>query len=317
MKEFSIEQKQALRDQIIAMFEASGLSANEFATKRLNFTNGSKFSHIRNSWDKTGMVGQDTWEAIEKYIEASSNYKIVATANLKKVFEACEMAYNLKKFIPIIGNGGYGKTIGLEKYKEYVERNKRFKVVYFEATKGTQKQFITGLMEAMGCYEHGTIAAQIEVMRKFAMKQNMLVEIDEVSKLEGASVTVLKDVMTAFLDVCGIVMAGTPYFFKNLLRGSNRDRHLFSETKDRLFYINFTLNAPTEEEAEEIFKVNGITDRETLNILLNKISDPKKRQALKSRSWLAKQSFRGVRDCIDMIRSTDINTKFDYNTLNM
>lgn len=317
MKEFSQEQKLALRNQIIAMQEASGLSGNEFATKRLGFTNGSKFSHVKNNWDKPGMVGQDTWEAIEKYIESASRYKIVATANLKKVFEACEMAYNLKKFIPIIGNGGYGKTIGLEKYKEYIERNKRFKVVYFEATKGTQKQFITGLMEAMGCYEHGTMAAQIEVMRAFAIKQDLLIMIDEVSKLEGASVTVLKDVMTAMLDVCGIAMAGTPYFFKNLLRGANRDRHLFSETKDRLFYINFSLNAPTEEEAEEIFKANGITDKETMNILLNKIADPKKRQALKSRSWLAKQSFRGVRDCIDMVRSTEISTKFDYNALNL
>jgi hypothetical protein len=316
MKEFTNEQKKALRDTIIGMQEASGLSGNEFATKRLSFTNGSKFSHVKNNWDKPGMVGQDTWEAIEKYIESASRYKIVATTNLKKVFEACEMAYNLKKFIPIIGNGGFGKTIGLEKYKEQVERNKRFKVVYFEATKGTQKQFITGLMEAMGCYQHGTMAAQIEVMRAYAMKQDMLIMIDEVSKLEGHNVTVLKDVMTAMLDVCGIAMAGTPYFFKNLLRGSNRDRHLFSETKDRLFYITFELGAPTETEAEEIFKANSITDKETLNILLNRIGDPKKRQALKSRSWLAKQTFRGIRDCVDMVRSTQMSSNFDYNALN-
>lgn len=317
MKEFSTEQKQALRDTIIAMHEASGLSGNEFATKRLGFTNGSKFSHIRNNWDKPGMVGQDTWEAIEKYIESSRRYKIIATANLKKVFEACEMAYNLKKFIPIIGNGGYGKTVGLEKYKEYIERNKRFKVVYFEATKGTQKQFIAGLMEAMGCYQHGTMSAQIEVMRAWAMKQDILIVIDEVSKLEGHNVTVLKDIMTAMLDVCGIAMAGTPYFFKNLLRGSNRDRHLFSETKDRLFYITFELSAPTGDEAEEIFKTNGITDKETLNILLNRMPDIKKRQALKSRSWLAKQTFRGIRDCVDMIRSTEITNNINFNNLNL
>ncbi|HEY5509043.1 MAG TPA: ATP-binding protein [Paludibacter sp.] len=317
MKEFTIEQKQALRDAIIAMQEASGLSGNEFATKRLGFTNGSKFSHIKNNWDKPGMVGQDTWEAIEKYIESANRYKLVATANLKKGFECCEMAYNLKKFIPLIGNSGDGKTTSLVKYKEHIERNKRFKVVYFKATKGTQKQFITGLMEAIGCYQHGTTAFQLETMREYAMRQDMLLLIDEVSVLEGHSVTILKEVMTYFLDVCGIVLAGTPYFFKNLIRGSNRDRHLFKETKDRLFYITFEMSAPTENEAEEIFRANNITDKETLNILMNKIADPKKRQALRSRSWLAKQSFRGIADCVDMIRATQMSYSIDYNALNL
>jgi len=316
MKEFTNEQKKALRDTIIAMQEASGLSGNEFATKRLGFTNGSKFSHIKNNWDKPGMVGQDTWEAIEKYIEKSNSYRGVATDNLKKVFEACNIAYNLKKFVPVIGNGGYGKSFALGKYREMIEAERRFKVVYFEATKGTNKQFISGLMEAMGCYEHGTMAAQIEVMRAYATKQDMLVIIDEVSKLEGHNVTVLKDVMTALLDVCGIVMAGTPYFMKNLIRGTHRERHLFSETKDRLFYITYQLSAPTEQEAEEIFKANGITDKETLNILLNRV-DEKKRQALRSRSWLAKQTFRGIKDCIDLIRATQMSYSIDYNSLNL
>ena len=316
MKEFTNEQKKALRDTIIAMQEASGLSGNEFATKRLGFTNGSKFSHIKNNWDKPGMVGQDTWEAIEKYIEKSNSYRGVATDNLKKVFEACNIAYNLKKFVPVIGNGGYGKSFALGKYREMIEAERRFKVVYFEATKGTNKQFISGLMEAMGCYEHGTMAAQIDVIRAYATKQDMLVIIDEVSKLEGHNVTVLKDVMTALLDVCGIVMAGTPYFMKNLIRGTHRERHLFSETKDRLFYITYQLSAPTEQEAEEIFKANGITDKETLNILLNRV-DEKKRQALRSRSWLAKQTFRGIKDCIDLIRATQMTYSIDYNALNL
>jgi len=313
MKEFSQEQKKALRDQIISMQETSGLSGNEFAMKRLGFTSGSKFSHVRNNWDKPGMVGIDTWEAIEKYIDSANQYKIVATSNLKKVWEAGEMAYNLKKNIPVIGNGGYGKTVGLLKYKEYIERNQSFKVVYYEAQKGTAKQFIAGIMEAMGCYSHGTMAKQIEEMRSYAMKQNMLILIDEVSKLEGHNVTILKDVMTAMLDVCGIVMAGTPYFFKNLLRGASRDRHLFSETKDRLFFITYQLDRPTEDEAKEIFTVNGITDKDTLQILLGK----SKHKELITRSWIAKPTFRGIRDCVDMVRATEIGSKLDYSTLNL
>lgn len=317
MKEFSLEQKQALRNAIVTMQESSGLSGNEFATKRLCFTNGSKYSHIRNNWDKPGLVGNDTWEIVEKLITQKQRYQGVATANLKKVFEACELAYNLKKFVPVVGNGGFGKTFALTNYKEMIESKKSFKVVYYEAQKGTPKQFIAGLMQAFGCYRAGTMAVQIEEIRNQAMRQDMLLIIDEVSKLEGHRVTVIKDVMTALYGVCGIVLAGTPYFMKNLTRGAHRDRHLFSETKDRLFYITFSLDAPTAEEAEQIFLANGITDKETLNILLNRISDRQKKEALRSRSWLAKQSFRGIADCIDTVKAANLAPTIDYNTLEL
>ena len=66
--------------------------------------------------------------------------------------------------------------------------------------------------------------------------------------------------MTAFKDLCGIVFAGTPYFINNLNRGAIRDRHLFSETRDRLFMLPEQLQKPTEEEALAIFKANGIVD---------------------------------------------------------
>lgn len=317
MKEFSIEQKQALRDAIVAMQEASGLSGNDFAKKRLGFTSGSKFSHIRNNWDKPGLVGNDTWEVVEKVLNQKQRYQGVPTANLRKVFEACELAYNLKKFVPVIGNGGYGKTFALTNYKEMVEAQKRFKVVYYEAQKGTPKQFIAGLMEAFGCYRAGTMAAQIDEMRQFAMRQDMVVLIDEVSKLEGHHVTVVKDVMTALNGVCGIVLAGTPYFMKNLTRGAHRDRHLFSETKDRLFYITFSLEPPTEVEAEQIFQANGISDKQTLDILLNRIGDRAKKEALRCRSWLAKPTFRGIADCIDTIKATQMESAIDYSTLEL
>lgn len=317
MKEFSLEQKQALRNAIVAMQEASGLSGNEFATKRLGFTNGSKYSHIKNNWDKPGLVGNDTWEIVEKVLGQKQRYQGVATNNLKKVFEACELAYNLKKNVPVIGNSGYGKTFSLTNYKEMVESQKRFKVVYYEAQKGTLKQFIAGLMEAIGCYKSGTMANQIEEIRNYVMGKDMLILIDEVSKLEGHKVTVIKDVMTALHGVCGIVLAGTPYFMKNLTRGAHHDRHLFAETKDRLFYITYVLDAPIESEAEQIFVANGINDKPTLDILLNRIGDRAKKEALRSRSWLAKPTFRGIADCIDTIKAINLTNTIDYTTLEL
>ncbi len=303
MKDYTTEQKKQLRDKIVAMQESSGLSGNNFAVNRLGFSNGSKFSHVRNNFDKPGMVGNDTWEVIEKYIEKSEGHRGVATSNLKKVWNACERAYSLKKAIAVIGEGGFGKTFALEKYQQHNDKNRRFKVVIFDASETkTRKQFIAGLLEALDVYKPGNISAQLRHLRGAVMKRDILLCIDEVSSLKDYHVVIIKDVMTALKDICGIVLTGTPYFMNNLNNGALRNRHLFSETRDRLFMLPELLEQPTEDEALAIFQANGITDTEELDILLGR------EKRFLSHSWLVKKTFRGIRDCIDTIRMAELPT---------
>jgi hypothetical protein len=311
MKDYSIEQKQQLRDRIVAMQEASGLSANIFATTRLGFSNGSKFSHVRNNWDQPGMVGNDTWEMIERHIEKSEGYRGVITENLKKVWNTCERAHALKKAMPIIGEGGYGKTFSLEKFKEYNEKNGRFNVIIFDASETkTQKQLIVGLLWALDSYRPGTISDQIRHLREASMKRgDFLLGIDEASSLRDHHVVILKDVITA-LDICGIIITGTPYFINNLNNGALRNRHLFSETRDRLFLLPEMLDQPTEAEALAIFEANGITAKEDLDIVMGR------EKKFLSHSWLAKRTFRGIRDCIDTIRMAELPT-IDFDTIQL
>ncbi len=311
MKVYSTDKKKEMRDRIVALQEASGLSGNEFAVKRLGFSNGSKFSHVRNNWNKPGMVGQETWEIIDKYIQMAESYKGVPTRNLKKVWETCERAYALKKPMAVIGEGGLGKTFALEKYKEYIESQRRFRVVYFDASQvKTNKQFVAGLMMALDCYKPGTMSAQIIEMREYAKKQDMLVCVDEVSSMKGPNVTIIKDIMTAFRDICGIVFAGSPYFINNLNKGAIRDSHLFSETRDRLFMLPERLERPTAEEAEAIFRANGITTEEDLDIVLGR------EKRFWSHSWLAKRTFRGIRDCIDTLKMAELPS-IDYSKISL
>lgn len=311
MKDYSAEQKRELRDRIIALQETSGLSGNEFAVKRLGFSNGSKFSHIRNNWDKPGMVGTETWEVIEKYIQKTEHYKGVPTANLRKVWETCERAYSLKKPMCVIGEGGAGKTFSSTTYKEYIESQKRFKVVYFDAKLlKTPKVFIRSLMMAMDIHKPGRISDQLIIIREYCKKQDMLLIVDEVSDLEGHNVIVIKYIMDALKDICGIVFTGTPYFINNLNKGAIRDRHLFSETRDRLFMLPEQLQKPTPEEAEAIFIANGITSKEDLDIVLGR------KPEFKAHSWLAKRTFRGIRDCIDLIKMAGL-PNIDYTNLQL
>ncbi len=308
---YSLEKKKQLRNKIIALQEASGLSGNNFATQRLGFSNGSKLSHVRNNWDKSGMVGDDTWEVIEKYIDANEGYHGVATDNLKKVWQTCERAYALKKPMAVIGEGGMGKTFAVEKYKQHVEAQKRFQVIIFDASETkTTKQFIVGLLEALDIYKPGTIAAQLRMLREHVIKKNMLLITDEVSSLKNHHVVIIKDVMTALKDKCGIVFTGTPYFINNLNKGAIKDRHLFSETRDRLFMLPEQLEKPTEEDALAIFNANGITAPEVLEIVMGR------KPEFRKHSWLAKQSYRGIRDCIDMVNMAEV-PEIDFDNIQL
>lgn len=294
--ERSLKQKQYLRDAIAAEIDQSGLSNNRFASERLGFSATSKLSHVLNSWDKPGLVGEETWQVIEKYLSERNDYKIVATDNLLRVWNVCERAYQMKRVMTICGEGGYGKTLALLKFKEKVERERRYTVYYFDASMvKTRKQFIVGLMKVLGCYKEGTISAQLPEIREYMRKKEALLIIDEISSLEGRNVTITKDIMTALYNITGIVFAGTPYFVNNINKGASRDAHLFSETKDRMFMIPEKLNGPTETEAEAIFKANGITG-EALNIVMGR--NPR----MMRYSYKSKPTFRGISDCIVAIK---------------
>lgn len=288
--------KELMRNKLAELVKHSGLSANEFAVKCLGFSGGSKLNHILNGWNKDGLVGEKTWHQVEKYIHSQESYKVVATANLIKVWETCERAYTLKQACAIVGEGGFGKTTALEAFKKDATEKKRFTVYYFDARhKKTRKQFIAGLMQILGCYKAGTISAQISEIQKYMSKKDALLIIDEISSLKDNYVVIIKDIMDVLKDVCGIVFAGTPYFINNLNKGADKDKHLFSETRDRIFMLPERLQAPTEKEAETIFTANGITG-EALDIVMGRNANMKKY------SYLSKNTFRGVKDCIDMIQ---------------
>ena len=288
--------KKHIRDKILDECANSGLSKTEFAEKRLGI-HKSWLSHLENKWDVPGVIGNDTWLLLEKHVVARTAYKGIATHNYIDVVRTCDRAYQSKRALIVIGEGGYGKTWALLSHKEKMEQEKK-KVYYFDCSGiTTRKKLTVGIMTAVGCYKEGTIANQLRMMADYLKGRNALLIIDETSALEGAKVTFLKDVMTVLRGVCGIILSGTPYLLKNIERGARNDRFLFSETKDRIFMIPTLLRAPEDDEAEAIFKVNGIEGK-WLKILMGDLRG----EHLKHFYWRNKPTFRGIADAIDMVR---------------
>jgi len=291
--------KQAITD--------SGLSNNKFAEERLGITKG-MISQVLNNWQSDGIVGENTWNTITKYLNSTEGYKRIATDNLKKVCEACQKAYEHKVFIPLVGESGYGKSDGFEYFKRYQESKKGFKIYYVNCEGlSTRKQFLAAILSVLNQSTEGTIKQQIARIKNVLTGKDCLLQIDEVSALREFNITVIKDLMTALKGICGIVFAGTPYFIINLNKGANKDKHLFKETRDRLFFITYELTAPTDKEAEQILTVNGLSG-EALNIVLGKA----KNASMKQFAWHSKPTFRGISDCLTAIQIAYSETSIIY-----
>ena len=300
-------EKAQIIEQLRLSIKDSGLSNNKFAEERLGITKG-MISQVLNNWQSDGIVGENTWNIIIKYLNNTEGYKLIPTENFKKVCEACQKAYDNKVFIPLTGESGYGKTSAMEWFKRYQESNKGFKVFYVNCEGvTTRKQFLSLILTTIGCASDGTIKQQLFRIKQTLTGKDCLLEIDEVSSLLDYRITVIKDLMTALKGICGIVFAGTPYFMINLNKGANKNKHLFNETLDRLFFLTYELTAPKDSDAEAILKVNGLNG-EALDIVMGRNNKP----AMKRFAWHNKPTFRGIADCLLAIRIALSETAINY-----
>lgn len=238
--------------------------------------------------------------------------KAVRTRNFIEVERVCDSAYRMKRPLVLVGERGFGKSLALEAYKESNETSKLKIILIDVALVGaTPKKLISSILEATGNYKAGTIDKQLKLIRENLIRSDSLLILDEVSAMRGRDITILKDIMTALRDITGIVLAGTPYFWKNLNRGTRNDQHLYGETMDRMFFIDNRLYPPKEDEVLAIFKANGLSAQE-IAIVSGKSDNPVFNERF---DWHQKPTYRGVADAIELILDARNTKKKDSNFL--
>ncbi len=280
-------------------YEEKGISLSKYS--ELVGLPKATLSYILNGqYDK---LGKGTIAKLQKIFSDKVEYKGIVTNNLKTVFEAAEEARLMKKTVAIIGEGGYGKTYSLLKYREKLLKD-GYDVLYVNAALAgaTRKKLVMALIEKTGNYFAGTIEKQLKELKRRLQRKKVVVIIDEVSAMKGSHITILKDLIDS-LEGVPIVLAGTPYFWQQLEKGANRNKHLYSELRDRIAF-HVELSAPSINEAKAIFKVNGLTSEEIKEILTS------------NRDWLERRSFRAIRDAIIWVKQKR-NVKLDLEYLSI
>ena len=292
-KIYTLKQKLDVKQEIERLHKQSGLSAAAFS-ERVGFTNPSVLSQLYNRPD---LIGEKAMETALKYIARKQKYVGVVTDNYNKCFTTLESAYQLKNLGVIIGNGGYGKSFAIERYRD--EKEKGGKVhVYTVNLEGvhTQKSCVRTIIEAVGIptRERATVKQLIALLKDFLTARDCMLVLDEASALKGDKATVFKDIITALQGVCGLVLAGTPYLVENITKHALKGAHLFSELADRLPLVITILAEPTDEDAEAVFRANGCDDAQ-VEALMGRAG-----KEYKWMHWRNKPTYRGIYDCVSL-----------------
>lgn len=149
----------------------------------------------------------------------------------------CERAYEPKATIPVIGNGGFGKTYSLEKYKEKVEGEKRFKCYYYNASTANTQAVCGWIVEGLGLLQRGNHWQPNDTDAwAFCASKMPWYWLTKYRPLrENSKFPLLKTWWTWPRIWLVWSFAGTPYFIDNLNRGVSRDKHLRRRQKTAVY----------------------------------------------------------------------------------
>lgn len=182
------------------------------------------------------------------------DWVVVSTSNFESIQNECKRAQEQSLMIGIVGSTGAGKTTALSHFHE---QNPDTYLITCSRTMKT-KQLLAEILRAFGIHY---IASDFEMMRMIVdtvnKKENVLIIIDEASKLTPNALMYLQDIWDGIEHNSGLILAGVEYLYSNMKKGAERNKQGIPE-----FYGRITswleLTEPTIKEIKAVCQYNGI-----------------------------------------------------------
>jgi len=201
-------------------------------------------------------------ETVDTYAGNISG-NMYATIDFNSVQSLCNKAKDNKLMIGLIADTGQGKTTSLKAYKA---ANSNVCMVTVDKTMNAKRLYLKILSE-LGVQFDGNIH---DVMLKIAQELNRLdnpvLIVDEAGKMNHVMMLYMHDLREYTRANCAIVLAGMPYFKKNLVRFSEKQKEGCSEFLRRI-NLWHTLQGLSRDEIKYICQMENITDMDRIKEL--------------------------------------------------
>ena len=225
-------------------------------------------SILNHQWER---ISDEMWQKVAGYVFkfVSRGWKIVETANFRRIFNLCRDAKLNAEMRIIAGYSGAGKTLALREFK--LRNPNVFIVTCLDGD--SKKDFLEDILRELGVKFKGTCG---QTVRKIAEELNAMdapiLIFDEAGALGGKKIQLIKDLRNLTEGSCGIVLSGVDYVYSNIAKHAKSEREGYPELFSRIGYCA-GLEPPTWEEVRRIAESNGVADEAIAKFLYQNCKD--------------------------------------------
>ena len=187
--------------------------------------------------------------------KVANNFELYQTSDLQSVCQQCEFTKSNRFMTGLLADTGMGKTTSL---KAYASASKDTFMATVDKTMNAKRLYLS-IQAKLGIRLDGNTH---DVMLKIASELNRidspLLIVDEAGKMNHVMMLYMHDLREYTRENCGILLAGMPYFKKNLQKFADKQKEGCSEFLRRI-NVWHELKGLSRKETEYVCRQSGIT----------------------------------------------------------
>lgn len=249
-------------------------SQNKAAASLKGVSAGTLSQVMNNKWD---LIAEEMWRKIASQIGYSvKEWHVVESARVFKMFnQVLSDAQVFSNVFAVIADAGSGKTTTVKYYSE--NNPHAFALQCNEYW--NRKSFLQELLRVMGHDSGGLTVCEMmaDVVNTLKKSNDPLIIMDEADKLSDQLFFFFITLYNQLEDHCGIVMDGTDYFKKRILKGVSLNKRGYKEFYSRIGRNFIELKNNTKKDLTDICLKNGLTDELQITEVVNESEDDVRR----------------------------------------
>jgi Cdc6-like AAA superfamily ATPase len=222
---------------------------------------------IATNWDA---ISDAMWISTGKQIGwQTKQVTLVETQDVRTLVEFFDIAREEGANFAITGNSGSGKTFTAAWYASVNRKKSVYHIACSEYW--NKKMFLAAILNEMGIINTGYNVGEMmnAIVTNLRRQYQPLLIIDEIDKLSDNVLYFYITLYNELKGLCGIVMLGTDYLSKRIVRGVQRNTKGFKEIYSRLGGKFITLDGTDKSEVIEICKAHGVTNAADIQEIFN------------------------------------------------
>lgn len=237
----------------------SGYSSQAKATAQLHgVSEATCIQVLKQNWKD---ISDAMWVNIGKQVGWNTRQvAIVETQDVRTLVEFFSIAREEGANFAITGAPGTGKTCTAE---WYAGMNRKSAVYHIACSEyWNKKMFLGQILGQMGITNTGYNVGEMmaAIVSNLRRQYQPLLIIDEIDKVSDNVLYFYITLYNELKGVCGIVLLGTDYLNKRILKGVHRNTKGFKEIFSRLGSKFIPLDGTDKKEVAEICNAHGISE---------------------------------------------------------